>query len=57
MGVTGNLVSHTTDGGSKWNTDYVNTNDLKRIAFLDKTTGWLVGANGTILRYNPKSDK
>ena len=51
--VVGNLVLHTSDGGTLWQRVRVPTNsELIHLDFVDEDNGWIVGANGTIFATN-----
>jgi photosystem II stability/assembly factor-like uncharacterized protein len=45
------FIYHTTDGGTNWTeqTFNVSVTNLKRISFVDTTTGWIAGDGGVIL--------
>ncbi|MBU0979838.1 MAG: hypothetical protein KJ709_03455 [Nanoarchaeota archaeon] len=38
------LVVHTSDGGSTWAVQSINTNELRAIYFVDENNGWAVGS-------------
>lgn len=48
-------VFKSTDGGSSWNYDGNNSvvNNLAGLIMLDEYTGYIVGAEGTIMKYKP----
>jgi len=63
QGRSGSLAMlSTTDGGETWSTQLttfpqgVTGNGLNSGFFIDKNTGWAVGSNGLILKYNSTTD-
>lgn len=51
VGENGSIYS-TTNGGKDWTEDFTGENPLKSIFILEKNIGYVVGDNGTILKYN-----
>jgi photosystem II stability/assembly factor-like uncharacterized protein len=49
-------VFKTTNGGDSWTQEpSLTTNDLHSVFFISENLGWVVGSNGTILRYGDAS--
>ncbi len=48
------LIVKTVDGGANWTVQLSGASQwLAGVHFADETTGWAVGANGTILHASP----
>ncbi len=52
---TEGLIVHTTDGGTNWTVEGtgITSKTLKAACFTSTTSGYAVGVNKTLLRYNP----
>lgn len=50
--ISGISIYKTTDGGNSWSVDFAGATDvnLNGVDFPDRTTGYIVGSNGTILK-------
>lgn len=48
-------VFHTEDGGKSWSTQQSGARQLNDLYFVDKSVGWAVGDNGTLLQSAPLS--
>lgn len=50
------VILKTTNGGNSWSRQNISTsNYLRKVVFPDSTTGYIVGQNGTILKYGIKN--
>lgn len=50
------VILNTTNGGNSWSRQIIPTsNYLRKVVFPDTTTGYIVGQNGTILKYGIKN--
>jgi photosystem II stability/assembly factor-like uncharacterized protein len=49
-------IFHSTDGGNSWDVQYEGSSNLivKKIIFINRSNGWGISWNGTVLRYTEK---